>query len=139
MSRQTSKEQRVIREDLLRQREMLARSGRQERRVLREGGETLLGIVQDEADLSELDLQTELDLALLEIHAETIRRIDQAIERIDAGIYGICDQCGGRITAARLRALPFAEECVDCAADLEVQTDGRRLPRHWPVTPHIFV
>jgi RNA polymerase-binding transcription factor DksA len=62
------------------------------------------GTVQDEADLSKLDLQTELDLGLLEIRAETIRRIDHAIERIDAGIYGICDECGGRITAERLRA-----------------------------------
>ena len=139
MSGHTIKQQRVIREDLLRQREMLARSGRQERRVLREGGETLVGTVQDEADLSELDLQTELDFALLEIRAETIRRIDQAIERIDAGIYGICDECGGHITAARLRALPFAEECVDCAAGLEAQADGRRPQRQWPMTPQMFV
>jgi DnaK suppressor protein len=139
MNRQLSQQQRMIREDLLRRREALARSGQQERRTLREGGEKAVTSVQDEADLSELDLQTELDLALLEIRTETIRHLDRAIERIDAGIYGICDECGGRIPAARLNALPFAEECVDCANELDVSA-GRRRPALWAShAPHAFV
>ena len=139
MTRQLSKEQHMIREDLLRQREFLVRSGQQERRLLREGGETLGDTVQDEADLSELDLQTELDLALLEIRTETIRLIDGAIKRIDAGIHGVCDECGGRIPAARLKALPFAQDCVDCANEHETRA-GRRRPALWgPHAPHAFV
>ena len=139
MSGKLSKEQRLVREDLLRQRELLVRSGRQERRFLREGGETAVDTVKDEADLSELDLQAELDLALLEIRTETIRRIDRAVERIDAGIYGICDGCGGRITAARLKALPVAEDCVDCATEQEGRAGKRRPPLWGPYAPHALV
>jgi len=139
MSNKLSKEQRIIREHLLRQREVLVRGGQQERRLLREDGEQAVTSVQDEADLSELDLQTELDLALLEIRTETIHLIDRAIKRIDAGIHGICDGCGGRIPAARLKALPFAEQCVDCANEHEVHT-GRRRPALWGAhAPHAFV
>ena len=139
MNKQLSKEHRMIRVDLLRRRETLARSGQQERRTLREGGEKAVTSVRDEADLSELDLQAELDLALLEIRTETIRHIDRAIQRIDAGIYGICKECGGRIPAARLNALPFAEECVDCANEHDVPA-GRRRPALWAShAPHAFV
>jgi DnaK suppressor protein len=139
MSRHISKQQRTIREDLLRRREVLVRSGQQERRLLREGGERLVDTVQDAGDLSVIDLQTELDLSLLEIRTESIRLIDGAIRRIDAGIHGICDVCGGHITAARLKALPFAQDCVDCANDYETLA-GRRRPALWgPHAPHAFV
>ena len=129
MSRQTIQPAHMIRHELLRQREALVHSGREERRMLREGGETLGNTVQDEADLSELDLQTELDLALLEIRSEAIRHIDRAIERLDAGTYGLCDECGERITAARLKALPAADRCVDCAGEGEKHA-ARYPPRH---------
>ena len=128
----------MLREDLLRQREALVRSERRERRTIREGGETLLNSVQDAADHSEFDLQTELDLALLEIRTETVRYIDRAIERIDAGIHGTCDQCGGRITTARLNALPFAEDCVDCATEREANGVGRPAPHLRPDAGHMF-
>ena len=41
--------------------------------------------------------------------------IDRALAKIDGGTYGLCDDCGVAIGADRLRALPAASRCVDCA------------------------
>ena len=42
--------------------------------------------------------------------------IEAALERIEAGTYGLCDECGGPIGEGRLGAIPEATRCVDCAA-----------------------
>jgi RNA polymerase-binding transcription factor DksA len=56
----------------------------------------------------------DLDLSLLEIAVTTLRRVDCAIEHLDAGRYGRCVQCHGPIGDARLRAVPFAVCCQQC-------------------------
>lgn len=45
-----------------------------------------------------------------------LRRIDAALARIEDGSYGICAKCGDEIAPARLRALPDAALCANCAA-----------------------
>ena len=47
--------------------------------------------------------------------ALSIRIIQSALERIDNGTYGACDSCGEDIGEARLRAIPEATRCVNCA------------------------
>jgi RNA polymerase-binding transcription factor DksA len=44
-----------------------------------------------------------------------VRRIREALERIDGGNYGVCARCGQPIGAARLTAVPTAVTCVRCA------------------------
>ena len=41
--------------------------------------------------------------------------IDAALARIDAGKYGVCEECSGRIAPERLEAVPYATMCVKCA------------------------
>lgn len=53
--------------------------------------------------------------ALSDAAAEEVRRFDRALERWDAGSYGLCARCGCAIPAGRLVARPFAELCVPCA------------------------
>lgn len=43
-----------------------------------------------------------------------LRRIDEAIERVDQGIYGICQSCKKQIPLGRLAAVPWTRFCVDC-------------------------
>ena len=51
----------------------------------------------------------------LEENAEQIGyEIDRALAKIDAGTYGLCEQCGQPIVRARLEALPYAALCVAC-------------------------
>ena len=44
------------------------------------------------------------------------QHIKAAIQRIDAGSYGECAKCGNPINPERLKVLPYATECVNCAA-----------------------
>ncbi|MEM0922854.1 MAG: TraR/DksA family transcriptional regulator [Pseudomonadota bacterium] len=43
-----------------------------------------------------------------------LRRIDEALHRIEAGEYGLCHSCGEEIPAARLRVVPEAQVCTGC-------------------------
>jgi RNA polymerase-binding transcription factor DksA len=45
---------------------------------------------------------------------EKLRLVEAALERIETGSYGVCAECGDPISEKRLRALPWAELCVDC-------------------------
>ena len=47
--------------------------------------------------------------------AQSIRVIQSALERIENGTYGVCDNCGEEIGRARLEAVPEATRCVACA------------------------
>src|SRR4030095_10880106 len=60
--------------------------------------------VVEQADTS---AQAEVEYAFIEMQATSLTRIDRALARLDAGEYGRCSDCGGRIAAQRLRALPF--------------------------------
>lgn len=47
--------------------------------------------------------------------AATVRVIQAALERLENGTYGICENCGESIDVARLQAVPEAVRCVNCA------------------------
>jgi RNA polymerase-binding protein DksA len=54
--------------------------------------------------------------SLDEAVASELNAISQAIERLDAGRYGICSSCGHEIGAKRLKAVPYADQCQSCMA-----------------------
>ena len=68
------------------------------------------------ADIGSDNYEQEFTLGLLENEEETLHKIEAALEKIEAGTYGQCDACGGRITKLRLRAIPFAPMCIKCAS-----------------------
>lgn len=43
-----------------------------------------------------------------------LKKIDQALERVDAGTFGICEDCGSEINLKRLEARPVTTMCIDC-------------------------
>jgi DnaK suppressor protein len=49
----------------------------------------------------------------------SLDRSVRALQKLDDGIYGICESCGARIDRARLKALPSAARCIDCQARRE--------------------
>lgn len=62
-----------------------------------------------------------LDAVVVARHKVLLRvmaDIAQAVERLDAGTYGACVQCGSTIPPERLQWVPFADRCVTCAARL---------------------
>ena len=80
----------------------------------------------DEAESGEVSVQDDIGFALIQLKAETLDRIEDALRRIDAGDYGDCFSCGSEISEARLRALPFALRCKAC----EEQREATALQRH---------
>lgn len=64
--------------------------------------------------------QAQRDLAMLgEVAHREVAQLDAALQRLDAGRYGICRTCGEEIDAARVEVLPFVLDCADCAEERE--------------------
>ena len=96
---------------------------------LRDGRSDRSTEVVDQAEDSDTDVQIGLELALLEMRATTLIRIDDAITRLDAGRYGLCFECSGPIAVRRLRALPFAVRCHSCEQERETAVSGLAIAR----------
>ena len=54
--------------------------------------------------------------ALANTLVETLQEVEHALEKFDAGSYGVCERCGDPIPDARLEAKPAARECINCAS-----------------------
>lgn len=67
-----------------------------------------------------------VDLSLMASSSESLRLIDDALENIRLGTFGICQDCGQRIGAARLEVRPYARYCIKCKSAREAQSDQRR-------------
>jgi DnaK suppressor protein len=83
--------------------------------------------VLDEGESSEVDVQDEIEFALIQMKAETLHKIDTALRRLDEGAYGDCYECGEEIAEARIRALPFAVRCKNCEEAREMAEQRERL------------
>lgn len=84
------------------------------------------GDTHDQGDESVADLMADLDNADTVRDAAELLELDRARDRIDAGTYGACTDCGLDIEFGRLRALPGAARCVRC----------QQIFEHTHATPH---
>jgi DnaK suppressor protein len=71
------------------------------------------------ADMGTDNFEQEFTLSLMESDAGTLERIETALERIEDGTYGECEECGAKIPKTRLNAIPYATMCVKCASQYE--------------------
>ena len=83
--------------------------------------------VLDAVESSEADIQEDIEFALIQMKAETLNKITEALARLEEGTYGYCFECGEEISEQRLRALPFAVRCKDCEEAREVAEQRERL------------
>ena len=94
---------------------------------------SVLDPASDLGDLSTLDLDRDIDYEILSMHTETLKDIDEALNRLDEGSYGICDECGGEIGEKRLEVVPFALYCLECQQENErlrlIGRSGLRIGR----------
>ncbi len=77
------------------------------------------------ADLEDIDNIQDNDAVFEVVNnaSASLEQIEKAIEKIDRGTYGTCEDCGEPIILDRLKALPFATQCIECRrkAELEVE------------------
>jgi DnaK suppressor protein len=83
--------------------------------------------VLDQGESSEVDIQEDIEFALIQMKSETLNKIDAALRRLEEGSYGNCFECGDEISEARLRALPFAVRCKDCEEARETAERRERM------------
>lgn len=104
------------------------------KKILIEQKEQLLGnarkALSGDIHLDPDDFPDEIDTASSEVGLSFIGRlrerergllnkIDAALEKIEQGVYGECENCGEEIGLKRLEARPVAELCIDCKAEQE--------------------
>jgi DnaK suppressor protein len=68
----------------------------------------------DEADAGTATFEREHDLSLAANSRDLLAQVERALERLDAGTYGICEVCGNPIGKERLKAFPKVTMCVTC-------------------------
>lgn len=103
------------------------------RQVLRELGEDLKegreGGKQegmDTYDLASEERDREISFILTDREREKVQAIQEALDRVDGGSYGICESCDSEIAPARLNAMPFTRLCVNCQAEQEKEARTMR-------------
>jgi DnaK suppressor protein len=68
----------------------------------------------DEMDVASEHAEAETHARLIEHRWSSQAVLDDALERLRRGLYGICEECGEEISVERLRVIPFAAYCIDC-------------------------
>lgn len=97
--------------------------------LMRSDNETfaeLAGRVHDEGDVSVADLLTDIRIATVDNLVREAKDIEGALKRMEEGVYGICEECGGYIEPERLMAHATARRCFNCQTQYEKTHAGEQ-------------
>jgi DnaK suppressor protein len=75
--------------------------------------------IGDEGDRADIERTHEVSILLSARDKEKLLAIEEALEKIQEGTYGVCEECGDEIGPGRLKAMPLARLCVPCQSRLE--------------------
>jgi DnaK suppressor protein len=93
---------------------------------LRQGREGSKEEGMDTYDLASEERDREINFILTDRDRDKLQAIQEALERVANGSYGICESCEQEISQARLGALPFTRMCVNCQAEHEKEMKASR-------------
>jgi RNA polymerase-binding transcription factor DksA len=94
-----------------------------------EGGDVREPLSED--DQRAFAQESSIVRGLSAIESGELSRVNAALERIRAGTYGICERCGSPVSTVRLRAIPWAEHCLRCAAPEVEQEPAVQPEARW--------
>src|ERR1700687_5472994 len=80
----------------------------------------------DTYDLASEERDREINFILSDRERVKLLQIDDALQRLDDGNYGVCESCGLEIGEERLTAMPFSRLCRDCQQDQEREAKSNR-------------
>jgi DnaK suppressor protein len=95
--------------------------------LLSQANETVSGMTShkenlpDPSDRATLESDRNFTLRIRDRERKLIGKIKEALERIDQGTYGICEDCGEEISTERLKARPVTTLCIDCKKTQETE------------------
>ncbi len=75
----------------------------------------------DPTDQAVAELDSNFTLRLRGREQKLLKKIDEAIARIEDGTYGVCESCGEQISTKRLEARPVTTLCIECKTRQEEQ------------------
>lgn len=84
------------------------------RRNLRAETGDLSGYSTHMADMAGEEAELAMNLRILAAEEDILQELEDALDRIEKGTYGVCENCGGSVGKARLMAKPFASMCIEC-------------------------
>ena len=79
----------------------------------------------DPTDRASVESDRNFILRLRDRERKLIVKINEALERIENGEFGICETCGEEIGAKRLEARPVTTQCIDCKTRAEASEKAR--------------
>jgi DnaK suppressor protein len=80
----------------------------------------------DVVDAAYDSAQDEISSQLAEVESRELAHIENALDRMKVGKYGVCEVCSGKIPLVRLHALPYATMCIVCQRESERSGGIRR-------------
>jgi DnaK suppressor protein len=83
--------------------------------------------IGDEGDRADTERTHEVSILLSARDKEKLGAIEEALEKIREGAYGVCEDCGDEIGWGRLKAMPLAKLCVTCQSRLEKETAHQKF------------
>jgi len=114
-------EEKRLRSKLEQKRRDVFESYRRTQAANRESGEE--GLL-DLADRATESYRKEFLYSLTDTERDLLRRLDEALTRMDEGTYEECQSCGEKIGMQRLKAIPWARRCIDCQEKEEAAGSG---------------
>lgn len=104
---------------------------RQRAAILDEVGEVLtnrpdLEAFPDVSDQASAEVDQNFSMRIREREQKLLKKIDEALDRMNAATYGICERCGGDIPYKRLKARPVTTLCIECKTLEEQEERARR-------------
>jgi DnaK suppressor protein len=87
------------------------------RRIQQDLGRQREPLPTDAPDAAIVVENDEILAAIRKAAYSEIDRIELALARLDEGVFGLCETCGAEIQEARLRAVPYATQCLGCARE----------------------
>jgi DnaK suppressor protein len=104
---------------------------RQRAAILDEVGEVLtnrpgLESFPDVSDQASAEVDQNFSMRIREREQKLLKKIDEALDRMNTATYGICERCGGEIPYKRLKARPVTTLCIECKTLQEQEERTRR-------------
>jgi DnaK suppressor protein len=83
--------------------------------------------IGDEGDRADTDRTHEVSILISARDKGKLAAIEEALEKIREGTYGVCEDCGDEIESGRLKAMPLAKFCVTCQSRLEKEAAHQKF------------
>ncbi|MBW1988120.1 MAG: RNA polymerase-binding protein DksA [Deltaproteobacteria bacterium] len=93
--------------------------------LLSQAGDTVSGMstqkesYPDPTDRASAETERNFMLRIRDRESKLIKKIKKALDRIENGTFGICEECGEDISIKRLKARPVTTQCIECKTKQE--------------------